>query len=156
MCPFWPCRIASYLTVPHAPNGRWYQIEMQKRYAYPTACLVLMLVGIPLGLSSRRGGKSMGFVLTIFLVFVYYFLSSTGMALAKQQKIPVMLGVWGANLLFGMAGMLLLYQMSRGTVRFRCSGWVRSYAKFFAVRPIPRQEPYSTLFPGQPCTRAFP
>lgn len=102
----------------HAPNGRWYQIELQKRYAYPTACLVLMLVGIPLGLSSRRGGKSMGFVLTIFLVFVYYFLSSTGMALARQQKIPVTLGVWGANLLFGMAGMLLLYQMSRGTVRF--------------------------------------
>ena len=102
----------------HAANGRWYQIELQKRYAYPTACLVLMLVGIPLGLSSRRGGKSMGFVLTIFLVFVYYFLSSTGMALARQHKIPVMLGVWGANLLFGMAGMLLLYQMSRGTVRF--------------------------------------
>lgn len=102
----------------HAANGRWYQIELQKRYAYPTACLVLMLVGIPLGLSSRRGGKSMGFVLTIFLVFVYYFLSSTGMALARQQKIPVTLGVWGANLLFGMAGMLLLYQMSRGTVRF--------------------------------------
>jgi len=102
----------------HSANGRWYQIELQKRYAYPTACLVLMLVGIPLGLSSRRGGKSMGFVLTIFLVFVYYFLSSTGMALAKQHKIPVLLGVWGANLLFGMAGMLLLYQMSRGTVRF--------------------------------------
>ena len=102
----------------HSANGRWYQIELQKRYAYPTACMVLMLVGIPLGLSSRRGGKSMGFVLTIFLVFVYYFLSSTGMALARQQKIPVLLGVWGANLLFGMAGMLLLYQMSRGTVRF--------------------------------------
>jgi LPS export ABC transporter permease LptG/LPS export ABC transporter permease LptF len=102
----------------HSANGRWYQIELQKRYAYPTACLVLILVGIPLGLSSRRGGKSMGFVLTIFLVFVYYFLSSTGMALARQQKIPALLGVWGANLLFGMAGMLLLYQMSRGTVRF--------------------------------------
>ncbi len=102
----------------HSADGRWYQIELQKRYAYPTACLVLMLVGIPLGLSSRRGGKSMGFVLTIFLVFIYYFLSSTGMALAKQQKIPVLLGVWGANLIFGMAGLLLLYQMSRGTVRF--------------------------------------
>ena len=118
MCPFWQCRTANCMITAHAANGRWYQIELQKRYAYPTACLVLMLVGIPLGLSSRRGGKSMGFVLTIFLVFIYYFLSSTGMALAKQQKIPVMLGVWGANLLFGMAGMLLLYQMSRGTVRF--------------------------------------
>jgi LPS export ABC transporter permease LptG len=99
-------------------DGRWYQIEMQKRFAYPSACLVLMLVGIPLGLSSRRGGKSMGFVLTIFLVFIYYFLSSTGMALAKQNKISVTAGVWGANLLFAIAGLLLLRQMSRGAVRF--------------------------------------
>lgn len=101
-----------------SPGGRSYQIEMQKRFAYPTACLVLMLVGIPLGLSSRRGGKSMGFVLTIFLVFLYYFLSSTGMALAKQEKIPVVLGVWGANVLFAVAGLLLLRQMARGAVRF--------------------------------------
>jgi LPS export ABC transporter permease LptF/LPS export ABC transporter permease LptG len=100
------------------PGGRWYQIEMQKRFAYPTACLVLMLVGVPLGLSSRRGGKSMGFVLTIFLVFIYYFLSQTGIALAKQEKIPVILGVWGANALFAFAGLLLLRQMTRGAVRF--------------------------------------
>ena len=102
----------------HQTDGRWYQIEMQKRLAYPTACLVLMLIGIPLGLSSRRGGKSMGFVLTIFLVFIYYFLSSTGMTLAKQQTIPVAVGVWGANLLFALAGLLLLRQMARGVVRF--------------------------------------
>lgn len=100
------------------PGGLWYEIEFEKRLAYPTACLVLMLVGVPLGLSSRRGGKSMGFVLTIFLVFVYYFLSSTGMTLARQGKLPVVLGVWAANILFGAAGLLLLRQMARGAVRF--------------------------------------
>ncbi len=95
------------------PSGRWYQIELGKRYSYPAACLVLMLVGVPLGMSSRRGGKSTGFVLTIALVFVYYFLSSAGVALARQGKIPVELGVWGANLLFGACGLLLLQRMSR-------------------------------------------
>ncbi|HEY5254029.1 MAG TPA: LPS export ABC transporter permease LptG [Acidobacteriaceae bacterium] len=140
----------------HAANGRWYQIELQKRYAYPTACMVLMLVGIPLGLSSRRGGKSMGFVLTIFLVFIYYFLSSTGMALAKQQKIPVMLGVWGANLLFGMAGMLLLYQMSRGTVRFPMPRLGEKARKLFrrGAEPSPAAVfdalPRGTLYEGFP------
>lgn len=99
-------------------DGRWYQIEMQKRLAYPTACLVLMLVGVPLGLSSRRGGKSTGFVLTIFLVFIYYFLSSTGMTLSRQGKIPVVAGVWAANVLFALTGLLLLRQMTRGAVRF--------------------------------------
>ena len=94
------------------PNGRYYQIEIDKRYAYPFACLVLMLVGVPLGISSRRGGKSAGFVLTIALVFIYYFLSSTGVALARQNKVPVAVGVWAANALFGAAGLLLLRHLS--------------------------------------------
>ncbi len=97
----------------HGPNGRWYQIELSKRYAYPFACLVLMLVGVPLGMSSKRGGKSAGFVLTIALVFIYYFLSSTGVALARQNKVPVLLGVWAANLIFGIAGLALLNHLSR-------------------------------------------
>ena len=96
------------------PGGRWYQIELQRRYAYPSACLVLLLVGVPLGISSKRGGKSAGFVLTIVLVFVYYFLSSTGVALARQNKLPVIAGVWMANLLFGISGIFFLRQMSTG------------------------------------------
>jgi LPS export ABC transporter permease LptG/LPS export ABC transporter permease LptF len=95
------------------PNGRWYRIEMDKRYSYPAACLVLMLVGVPLGMSSKRGGKSAGFVLTIALVFIYYFFSSTGVALARQSKVPVEVGVWGANVLFGVAGLVLLQRLSR-------------------------------------------
>ncbi len=95
-------------------NGRIYSIEFEKRLAYPAACLVLMLVGVPLGVSSRRGGKGAGFVLTIALVFIYYFLSSTGTALARQNKIPVFLGVWQANLIFALCGIVLLRQMATG------------------------------------------
>lgn len=101
----------------HGPGGQWFQIEMEKRYAYPTACLVLVLIGVPLGLSSKRGGKSAGFVLTIFLVFVYYFFSSTGTALARQEKLPVAVGVWAANGTFAVVGLLLLRQMTRGFVQ---------------------------------------
>jgi LPS export ABC transporter permease LptG/LPS export ABC transporter permease LptF len=93
-----------------------YRIEFNKRFSYPFACLVLMLVGVPLGISSKRGGKSTGFVLTILLVFLYYFLSSVGVAFAQSGKLSPFLGVWGANLLFGGAGAILLYQMSRGGI----------------------------------------
>ena len=97
-------------STPETPGStaRLYRIELNKRFSYPFACLVLMLVGVPLGLSSKRGGKSTGFVLTILLVFVYYFLSSVGIALAKNGKLSPFLGVWGANLLFATAGALLL------------------------------------------------
>ncbi len=96
--------------------ARIYRIEFNKRFSYPFACLVLMLVGVPIGLSSKRGGMSTGFVLTIVLVFVYYFLSSVGVAFAKTGKLSPFLGVWGANLVFAAAGALLLYQMSRGGI----------------------------------------
>jgi len=96
------------------PNGRLYQIELQRRFAFPAACLVLMLVAVPLGISFKRGGKGAGFVLTVVLVFVYYFLSSTGTALARQNKIPVIAGVWFVNVLFAVCGILLLRQMSTG------------------------------------------
>ena len=50
---------------PLPSRARWYLVEFHRRLALPTSCLVLALVGIPLGLSSKKGGKSMGFVLTI-------------------------------------------------------------------------------------------
>jgi LPS export ABC transporter permease LptG/LPS export ABC transporter permease LptF len=94
------------------PLGRAYLIELHKRFAYPAACLVLMLIGIPLGISSRRGGKSAGFVVTIALVFIYYFLSVIGVSLAREGKVSVFVGVWAANMIFAFSGLLLLRQMA--------------------------------------------
>ncbi len=94
-------------------DGKWFSIELNKRFAYPASCLVLMLVGVPLGMSSRRGGKSAGFVVTILLVFLYYFLSSTGIALARQNKVSAFVGVWAVNIVFTFFGLLLLRQLSR-------------------------------------------
>jgi len=108
----------------HGPDSRRYLIELHNRFAFPAACLVLMLVGVPLGVASRRGGKSSGFVFTILLVFFYYFLSSTGMALGKQNKLPAFLAVWSANLLFAGVGIFLLWQMaSGGRILSTIAGW---------------------------------
>ncbi len=108
----------------HGPDGRRFQIELQSRFSFPAASLVLMLVGVPLGVSSRRGGKSSGFVFTILLVFLYYFLSSTGMALGKQNRLPAVAAVWSANVLFATAGIFLLWQMATGGgVLARFAAW---------------------------------
>ena len=94
-------------------SARWYLIEFHRRFALPTACLVLAMVGIPLGLSSKKSGKSGGFVLTIVLVFVYYFVSLIGVSLARQGKVGPMFGAWLANLAFFAAGAILLWQAER-------------------------------------------
>jgi LPS export ABC transporter permease LptG/LPS export ABC transporter permease LptF len=92
---------------------RWHLIEYHRRLALPTACIVLALVGIPLGLSSKKGGKSSGFVLTILLVFFYYSLSLIGVSFAKQGRLSPAAGVWLADLAFLAGGVFLLWQSER-------------------------------------------
>jgi LPS export ABC transporter permease LptF/LPS export ABC transporter permease LptG len=92
------------------PQGRVWAIEFHRRLALPTACLVLALVGIPLGLSAKKGGKSTGFVLTIALVFLYYFFSLAGLSLARQGKLPVGPALWMGNIIFFLGGLLLLWR----------------------------------------------
>jgi len=95
------------------PMARWDLIEFHRRFALPTSCLVLALVGVPFGLSSKKGGKSTGFVLTILLVFAYYSASLVGVSLARQGKLSPALGAWMANIIFFLAGMVLLWRAER-------------------------------------------
>jgi LPS export ABC transporter permease LptG/LPS export ABC transporter permease LptF len=129
------------------PDAKRFLIELHSRFSVPAACLVLMLAGVPLGVSSRRGGKSSGFVLTILLVFVYYFLSSTGIALSRQNRLPVFTGVWSANFLFAAAGIFLLWQMATG-------GRLLNAFAGRAVR-LPARAPARTTKPLAALTPAF-
>jgi LPS export ABC transporter permease LptG len=85
-------------------------IEFHRRLALPAACIVLALVGFPLGLSAKKGGKSAGFVLTIVLVFAYYFVSLLGVSLARQGKVSPALGVWLADIVCLAVGIFLLWR----------------------------------------------
>jgi LPS export ABC transporter permease LptG/LPS export ABC transporter permease LptF len=109
------------------PNTRrWTLIEFHRRFALPTACLVLAMVGIPLGLSSKKGGKSSGFVLTILLVFLYYSLSLIGVSLARQGRVSPAAGVWLADFLFLIGGAFLLWQSERRPISF---AWARIWTR---------------------------
>jgi LPS export ABC transporter permease LptF/LPS export ABC transporter permease LptG len=107
--------------------ARWYYIEFHRRFALPTACLVLALVGIPLGLSAKKGGKSTGFVLTILLVFAYYSVSLIGVSLARQGKVSPGLGVWLTNIVFFVLGALLLWRAERKPIEI---SWLRLHNPF--------------------------
>ncbi len=94
-------------------KARYYEIEFHRRFALPFACLVLAMVGIPLGLSARKGGKSTGFVLTILLVVVYYFFSLLGVQMARQGRMSPWFGSWMGNIFFFVCGLFLLWRVDR-------------------------------------------
>lgn len=94
-------------------SARLYLIEFYRRFSLPTACLVLALVGIPLGISSKKSGKSGGFVLTILLVFVYYVISLVGVSMARQGRASPWVGAWLADFVFLALGIFLLVRAEK-------------------------------------------
>lgn len=94
-------------------------VELHYRFALPVASVVLAMVGLPLGLYTRRGGKAFGLMLTILLVFVYYIVMAFGLSFAKQGRLHPALGLWLANALFGLAGVSMLAQLRRVRLRLQ-------------------------------------
>jgi LPS export ABC transporter permease LptF/LPS export ABC transporter permease LptG len=89
------------------------RIEVHQRLSMPFACLVLALTGIPLGLSSRRRGKSPAVVLTVALAFVYYISLIGAVSMARQQKLPVEIAMWLPTVGFALLGTFLLARLEQ-------------------------------------------
>ncbi len=97
----------------HQPRDRQPAlVELHWRFALPVAAIVLALVGIPLGISTRKGGKSLGVMLSLLLFFVYYILMAFGRSFAMQGRVSPVIGLWLANVLFALAGIIMLSNLS--------------------------------------------
>jgi LPS export ABC transporter permease LptG/LPS export ABC transporter permease LptF len=103
------------------------RIEFHQRLSLPLACVLLALVGIPLGVSSRRSAKSSAFVLTVALAFVYYIGLIAMIGVAKQGRIPVELAVWTPNAVFLAIGLTLLARLEAPGDR----DWLGTVRSFF-------------------------
>ncbi|MBM3728054.1 MAG: YjgP/YjgQ family permease [Acidobacteria bacterium] len=100
-------------------------IELHRRLALPPACLLLALIGAPLGVSSRKSGKSAAYVLTVAIAFMYWIGLVSMIGLAQQRKLPVALAVWTPNLIIAMVAVVLMARMETPGDR-DLVGWLRS------------------------------
>ena len=91
-------RSVSELLAERGPNWRDARVEFQRRIAFPAACVVFALLGVPIGVRPRRGGRAAGLILTLVLIGGYYFLFVTGAHMAQQGSIAPWAGIWAANI----------------------------------------------------------
>jgi LPS export ABC transporter permease LptG/LPS export ABC transporter permease LptF len=114
------------------------RIELHQRLALPPACILLALIGIPLGISSRKGGKSTAFVFTVALAFVYWMGLIAANGVAKQQILPVGLAMWIPNAVFAVVGIVLIARLERPGERDwvgMITGWIMSLPRLFRRAP---------------------
>ena len=83
-------------------------VEFHRRFALPFACLVFTLAGLPLGVSTTRGSKSMGLVLSLILMLVYYLAFIGGTRIAGNAQFSPFFGAWLPNLVFALLGIVLI------------------------------------------------
>ncbi len=88
-------------------------IELNKKFSIPLSCLVFAIIGIPLGIVSRRSGKSRGFTVGLFVVTIYYTLQLAGEALGETGKLPPVIAVWAPNILMGSLGTYLFFMAAK-------------------------------------------
>jgi LPS export ABC transporter permease LptG/LPS export ABC transporter permease LptF len=96
------------------PDWIEYQIELHRRFALPVACLTLAMVGIPLGIATRKGGRASGYVTAIFVAFFCYYLAFVSLlGLARQKTLPVPVALWLPNAVFFVAGLIFLARLEK-------------------------------------------
>ena len=88
-------------------------IELHQRFALPLACTLLALVGLPLGVTSRKGGKSSAYVVTVLVAFLYYMGYITLLGLAKKGTLPVPVAAWTPGVTYAILGGFLLSRIER-------------------------------------------
>jgi LPS export ABC transporter permease LptG len=109
-------RWSQYSRDPDARETYWAaKVEMNKMFAIPFACIVFGILGLPLGITNRRGGKSSGFSLSIAIILIYYVMINNGEHLADTGKIGPAVAMWTPNLVLLALGIYLLIRANRDT-----------------------------------------
>jgi len=119
----------SDLLAVRGPGRRSARIELQRRIAFPVACLVFALLGVPIGVRPRRGGRAAGLILTLVLIGGYYFIFVTGDHFAEQGKLSPWVGVWAANIAAFILGVVFLRRIEQIRRPNRLLAWLDSLRK---------------------------
>ncbi len=94
-------------------NSLEARIEFHQRLALPLACVLLALTGMPLGVSSKKGGKSAAFVITVLFALLYYMTLVSLIGLAREGKLAAWKAVWTPNLIFAITALVLLLRLEK-------------------------------------------
>ena len=91
--------------------SRKEQVKLHHKTAYPFAAVVVVMLGAPIAIRFGRAGFFAGLVIAFFLSFIYWALSfATLEGLSENGKLHPFLACWGANILYGLVGSILIWR----------------------------------------------
>lgn len=91
-------------------NLRLHKIEWHKKMTLSVACLVLFLIGAPLGSIIRKGGLGTPLVVAVFLFMFFFFFNTAGEKYVKENVMSAAGGMWMATMVLVPVGIFLTYK----------------------------------------------
>ncbi|TAL40557.1 MAG: LptF/LptG family permease, partial [Chitinophagaceae bacterium] len=109
---------------------RLYKIEWHKKITLSIACLVLFLIGAPLGSIIRKGGLGLPLIFAVIFFMFFYFLNTTGEKFVKENVLTVFSGMWLATMILLPLGVFLTYKAMHDSQLFNKEFYFRLWRKF--------------------------
>ncbi len=88
----------------HRERANKFQVEIWKKFTIPAACIVFVLIGVPIAVRFRRGGIGLVVGVSLGVFCLYYVALIGGEKLADRQFLSPALAMWSPNILFGLVG----------------------------------------------------
>lgn len=89
-------------------NSRQYSIELQRRTADAVTGVILTLIGLAVAGRKVRGGMGLHLAMGIGIGALFILLSKFSISFVASGNLPVMLGMWLPNILFGIVAAWLI------------------------------------------------
>lgn len=119
------------------------QVELQRKFSIPFACLVFAMVAVPLGVQPTRAVRSRGFSTSLVLILGYYLMLSLGESLGERGTLPPVVALWIPNVVLAALGVTLLLRAARETSLSGLAAidrWLVTLRARWAARPHARAE----------------
>lgn len=108
---------------------RRFQIAWYQKYTTAFACIVMFMIGAPLGAIIKKGGLGMPVLLSIIFFIIYYMLTITGEKWAKEAITDPIFGTWFSNLVLLPFGLFFLKQARKDARLFEADIYVDFFKK---------------------------
>jgi lipopolysaccharide export system permease protein len=113
-----------------------HYIEWHKKFSLSFACIVLFMIGAPLGSIIRKGGLGMPLVFALIFFVIFHLLNTFGAKFAKEAVLSPFVGIWLASIVLTPVGIFLTYKAMRDSQLFNKEYYLRTVKKIrmFFVR----------------------
>jgi len=111
-----------------------WSVEIWKRYTSPVSCIVLFLIGAPLGSIIRKGGLGVPVLVGLIFFIIYYVLITTGEKNAKESVWLIPFGMWLGNTVLFIMGVFFLRQAYNDASLFEIDFYVSKFQRLFGIK----------------------